>query len=197
VSQAAAISGLKKLMKEPIISVDPGDHVQHLIDESPRSSIILHGALIEEMLVDRLERLMPSINSEERARLFQFEGPLGSFSNRIRMAQAFEIIDRPTRKRVELIKEMRNAAAHCHARIDFKTPQIRTAVAALFGKEPRVFDDWDIKSISGLFSVAVNSLAYVLTHPETEMSWDNLWANGSEVAEKRRKRAQKRRDKRK
>ena len=73
-SHASVISNLKLLIKQPITANDPGDHIEHLINESDRSSIILHAALLEEMLVAQLEKLMPTINGDERDRLFDFEG---------------------------------------------------------------------------------------------------------------------------
>lgn len=131
--------------------------------------------MLEEFLVERIKRLMPGINSEESARLFSYEGPIGSFSNRIRMAQALGVIDRTTRRKFEMIKEIRNVAAHCHARLTFGTPEIRDAVASLFGKLGSNFDGWDDLEVRGIYSVGVTSLNHVTANDGLELSWSNLW----------------------
>lgn len=172
---ASIIAELKSMMKEPITAQDPAEHNQQLKNESDRSTIILHGGLIEEMLVSRLGRLMPDINGDERARIFHFEGPLGSFSNRIRMSHALGIIDRPTKRKIEILKELRNVAAHCHKPMSFDLPQVRGAIAQLFHKGAEVFDDEKGSEIRTLYSVACNSLAYVIMHPDSKFHWHNLW----------------------
>lgn len=180
-SHEKALSALKLLMRQDIVSIDPSDHVQHMVGESDRSTIILHAATLESFLVKKLEEKMPALNSDERSRLFGFEGPLGSFSNRIRFAHALGIIDRPAKRRFEMIKELRNVAAHCHARLTFGTPQVRDAVASLFGKLGRDFDGWDDVEVRGTYSVAVTSLNHVTTNDDLSMNWDNLWANACDV----------------
>lgn len=185
-SHESAISDLKRLLNQPITANAPEDHIKHLMGESDRATIILHGALLEEMIVSRLSDLMPSINGEERQRLFNYEGPLGSFSNRIRMAQALGIFDRATKKKCEIIKELRNTCAHCHSQVTFQTPEIQGAIAALFGKTAEDFSDWTNQEIRELYSIAVNSLAHVVTADELEMNWATLWSNALDVQRLRR-----------
>ena len=127
-SHVSALAGLKRLMKRPIVAVDPHEHVAHLARESDRSTIILHAALVEAMLLDRLEKLMPSLNGEEMKEVFDFEGPIGSFSNRIRLGHGLGVIDRNTKRSFDTIRVMRNVAAHCHDWITFTTPEIAAAI---------------------------------------------------------------------
>jgi hypothetical protein len=162
-SHESVIASLKKLIKQDLISVAPQDHAHHVMNESDRASIILCASVVEDMLVHRLQVLMPSINSDERDRLFNFEGPCGSFSNRIRMAQALSIIDRPTRKQIDIIKEMRNVAAHSHAPVDFGTPEIKEAAAALFPPNARQeIVNWQPRRVRAGFSSLVLGIANAL-----------------------------------
>jgi hypothetical protein len=110
----------------------PETHIPHIKNESDRASIILHASLLENIVLERLKDFMPSLNADEKARIFGFEGPCGSFSNRLRMAHALEAIDRATRRKLEIIKEMRNVAAHANAEVTFDTPEIRQATIELF-----------------------------------------------------------------
>lgn len=99
--------------------------------------IILNAAVLETYLVGKLKQLMPTLNSDEVDRLFGFDGPCGSFSSRIRMSQALGIIDRPTRRKLDLIRELRNVAAHAHPVIGFDTAEIRDTLVALFSEKDR------------------------------------------------------------
>lgn len=131
-SYASVVADLKLLNKVVVIAVDPGDFVDHVAGESDRSAIILVGSAIDGFLEGRLREQMPSLNSDEAERIFNFEGPCGSFSNRARIAHALGIIDRPTRRKIEVIKEMRNTAAHSFVQVRFDLPPFIEAVAYLF-----------------------------------------------------------------
>lgn len=131
-SHETVIADLKGLIKTSLISIDPIEHTRHIRKESDRVSILLSASMIEEALVHAIQVTMSSeLNSDERKRIFDFEGPLGSFANKIRFAQAFGHIDRPMRRKIEVVKEIRNAAAHSHEPITFDTPAVRTAVRTL------------------------------------------------------------------
>lgn len=137
VSHDSVVTSLKRLLKQDLLAIDPSALVSYGNSESDRTAIILSAATLEQILVWQLEARMVSLNQDEKDRLFHYEGPCGSFSSRIRMAQAFGIIDRATRRRIELIKEMRNVCAHCHAPLNFSTPAIKSAVVQLYGSPSR------------------------------------------------------------
>lgn len=176
-SHESVIASLKKLIKLDLITIAPGDHAQHVMDESDRTSIILTAAVIEDMLVHRLQQNMTTINADERDRLFNFEGPCGSFSNRIRMAQALGIIDRATRKQIEIIKEMRNVAAHSHAPVDFKTPEIRDAFAALMPPDARgEIVDWTRLRVRAGYTSFALLMGNTLAHEGKAVDVPSFWA---------------------
>jgi hypothetical protein len=165
-SHESVIASLKKLIKQDLLTIDPKEHAHYTMGESDRTSIILCASLIEDMIVRKLEAKMPSINADERNRLFNFEGPCGSFSNRIRMAQALGIIDRPLKKRIELVKEMRNVAAHSHAHVGFDTIEIKKATAALLA--PAQADEiagWPHRRVRAVFTSFTMMLANELAAP--------------------------------
>lgn len=89
------------------------------------------------MIQHRLELLMPHTNSDEHSRIFGPEGPLGTFANKVRIAQAFGLFDRAMRKRIDIIRAMRNAAAHCVDPIGFDEEPFRSAVVQLAGPSTR------------------------------------------------------------
>ena len=136
-SYAKALSGLKDFAKRELFEQDPLEYRAHVANESDRASILLNGSMVERFLVHELSERLTLLNSDEKTRLFAYGGPCGSFASRIQFAQAMGIINRSMRKKIDLIREMRNAAAHGHVSVDFSTPEIRAAVFALIDAKHR------------------------------------------------------------
>lgn len=130
-SYESVLTELKKLMRRELLDIDPDEYKAHVQGESDRASIILTAGVLEKFLVFQLNQNMPALNSDERSGIFQFEGPCGSFSSRIKMAQALGIVSRKHRRQLDMIREMRNVCAHAHPDVNFDTPEIRNAVYAL------------------------------------------------------------------
>jgi hypothetical protein len=127
-SHKKLMSSLKGLIRLDFEHIDPQEYVERLKGESDRGAIILAGSMIDDAVGHMLASRMPALNSDERARMFGYDGVAGSFSSRLRLAHALGYIDRDMRRRVEVVKEMRNAAAHAHQEISFETPAICEAV---------------------------------------------------------------------
>ena len=158
-SYESVITALKDLLRRDLLKMDPKEHRSRVDEESDRANIILQSAVLERFILFRLDQQMPSINSDERTAIFQFEGPCGSFSSRIKMAQALGIIDRKLRRRLDLIREMRNVAAHAHPDINFETSEIREAVINLCGEKNRdVIESMPRKDVRGMFHAAIYSM---------------------------------------
>jgi DNA-binding MltR family transcriptional regulator len=94
--------------------------------ESDRGLVILSATGIEDILEWAITAKMPNLIIDEafRPQLFGPEKPLGSFSSKIAMAYALGIIDKPTRGRIDLIREMRNACAHARLPLSFARPEL-------------------------------------------------------------------------
>jgi hypothetical protein len=58
-------------------------------------------------------------------------GPLGTFAAKIRMAYALGVYPKPIKDELDLIRHIRNAFAHSSERIQFTSPEITEACAAL------------------------------------------------------------------
>jgi mannitol repressor len=95
-----------------------GDH------NSDRSIAIIGAALVEHFLGDALYEHMRKLTKAERIRLFEEQGPLGTFDAKIQIAYAFKLLDERARDDFMLVKRIRNAFAHASNVIDFKTPQV-------------------------------------------------------------------------
>lgn len=127
-SHDSVISALNALSKAEVITFAPDAHVRHLLDESDRAAIILIASTLEHTVTHMLEQALSSLNGDEMARAFGLNGPLGTFSSKIMFAQGLQIIDRQMAKRLNIIRNMRNTAAHYVGPLSFETPEIRAAV---------------------------------------------------------------------
>lgn len=130
-SHDKAIKDLKTYTKVAAHELPPEDFVAALKGESDRGAIILAATLVDDRLSAALLERMPNINSDEAARIFGVDGIAGTFASRLKLAQALDIINRPTRKLIELIREMRNACAHSRQIVTFSTPVIRNAIVSM------------------------------------------------------------------
>lgn len=99
--------------------------------ETDRGAVILGATTLEDKLAERLQSQMPHLNSDELSRLFGWDGPMGTFSAKVRMAHALGHLDRATFKMAEVVREMRNACAHSRQDISFKDEALRDAVLLL------------------------------------------------------------------
>lgn len=155
VGHEAIKSALKRLIKRER-TADLQEHVQHLHGESDRAMIILEAAYLEDAILEELMRRMPSLNSAERARIFDVQGPAGTMSARIWLAQGLGIINRQRRRQFETIKEMRNAAAHAQGPVSFDVPEIRDGTLSLLDLEHQPeFQDASRAELRAVFITAI------------------------------------------
>ena len=76
--------------------------------ESDRSVALLAAALLDA----QLESLFRARLKHHQDRLLGFDGPLASFSTRIRMARALDWIDEEVERDLDVIRNIRNRFAH-------------------------------------------------------------------------------------
>lgn len=187
-SHENVIRALNHLNKKGITAIAPSDHAKHLHGENDRVFIILHGATLEDILREHLDALFKGLNKDERTRLFDYNGPAGTFSSRLMLAQGLGLIDRNQRHKCEIVKAMRNVAAHCHTKISFDTPVIRDAVLHLIPSQIRgKVKGWEASEYRhafGLICLASCGPATPAFNPE--INFTNLVRTLNEMREKRK-----------
>ncbi len=109
-----------------------------------RSAAILATALVEDALEDLLLAKLQPLSKTERLELFEGEGPLGSFSAKIKLAHALSLISSRSRADLMLIKEIRNVFAHASGMITFETPEVVAACTNLKGIDNIRAEDLDL-----------------------------------------------------
>jgi hypothetical protein len=93
--------------------------IDHLERESDRGVILIIGAMLDELLAELLKNVLdPAVSGKL---LNGSTAPLGSFSARAKMAFAIGVIDVQDYKDIEVIRKVRNAAAHFEVKQGFDT----------------------------------------------------------------------------
>lgn len=134
VSHKNIIAGLKVVTKASVLSMDPEAFHAGMQGESERSIMVIAAGVVEQGLREKVMHAFPGLlNSEEKERLNGPNGPLYSFSNVIVVAQALGIVNREQRRKIEVVKAVRNTCAHATTPVGFRTPAIFSAFCFLLG----------------------------------------------------------------
>lgn len=89
-----------------------------------RASAVVLGSMVESSLTTFLTRkVRQNLNRVQKRRLFDYEGPLGTFSAKIILAYAMELIGQVTCHDLDLIRIIRNEFAHSRRHLGFDTTQ--------------------------------------------------------------------------
>lgn len=176
-----AIAALKKLLQTPI-TASGREHGYHVMfEESDRAAIILLGSMVDTSLSTYIGQKFKSLNSDEKKELFRFEAPLGSFSNRIKFAQALGMATRTERRMLDTIREMRNAAAHANARVDFETVAIVAGVVSMFSNDQAKIildEEWPAACLRGVYAIICMKLLRAIDTGRHIKNLDGVFRSG-------------------
>jgi len=102
-----------------------------LFGEDDRGVIILCAGSLEDALEAQLVHNMPHLSADEKDRLFDYVGPIGTYSSRIQVAHAMGLISKQVSQKLNMVREIRNVGAHSCKKIDFTMGPIFDAVTWL------------------------------------------------------------------
>lgn len=119
---------------------------------SDRTAVITLVAYLEWVFSRYIQSCMrPTLNSDEKKALFDYNGPLGTFSSQIAVAYGLGLMGKVTRDDMELLRVIRNGAAHSTRAFSFEAPETIAICRALKlpDAEQKVFSTAYIKSVTG------------------------------------------------
>lgn len=135
VSQPAYIANLKEYARRQLkdFKTESAELVADYTNESDRGAIILAATHVEDVLELQIVNRLPVLAEDETARkkMFEHDGILSSFSKKIEMAYAMGIVDKAYRKKIDLIREIRNACAHARFPLSMEKQVLQDACKAL------------------------------------------------------------------
>lgn len=99
---------------------------------SDRATAVMFGSFAEQSLRRLLVAAMrPNISSDEKDRIFGDRGIAGSFSSKITAAWAFNVIGPIIYSDLNIIREIRNAAAHSRMSFSFYSKEVEEVCKCL------------------------------------------------------------------
>ena len=120
-------------MNDELIRIEL-EHIRRVFSESDRGCMLLTGASLDDSLgllhKSHIGSVVPA-SKKLLKELFRPYAPLSSFKSRIDLAYAYGLISQEDRDDLEVIRELRNEAAHTTNDFTFQSEEIRTRVLKL------------------------------------------------------------------
>lgn len=128
----AWLKGLKELReREPTEAQMDALYGEIVGEKNDRGAALIASAQLEEGLERLIKSRLVPMSSERISGLFEYSGPMDSFSTKTSIAFAFGIIDAEVRRNCDYIREIRNTFAHAGSPITFQTSEIKTVCELL------------------------------------------------------------------
>jgi len=167
--KSAAKAGLRKHRNLKAYDQPSAVYVKRLKGESDRGVLVLAPTLIEDALEVAITDALPGYLSADHDSLFGFESPLGTFSRKTNMAKALGLISRPTADLIDLIRCMRNAAAHVQQNVSFSDSVVFDSVLALVSESTRELVHSEGGGLArDTFIIACSLLQQIVVHSSTK-----------------------------
>ena len=93
-------------------------------EQNPRAAALGAAVMVEVGLSSMLRARLWIRDDNADNELFGSNGPIATFSQKIKMAEAIRIIGPATRANLDYTREIRNAFAHTHRNLTFDTPGV-------------------------------------------------------------------------
>ena len=126
------IDTLRKLTTKPAAAEHQEEYDKQTSDKADdRSFCLLLSSMLENSLDRAIDAWFGDQSPELRKSLYLQEGPLGTFSRKIIVATALQIVGLTTQENFRIIRHVRNAFAHAKIPITFNTPAVSAVCSDL------------------------------------------------------------------
>lgn len=108
-----------------------------LLNESGRGALLVATTHVEEFLTSLIEAAMPQeITAKHKKEIFNFRGPLGTFSSKIELSYVFGLINKRLYDSLTALRGLRNDAAHKPH--DIKLHELNEKMKVIFDLGPDI-----------------------------------------------------------
>ncbi|MEX2615075.1 MAG: MltR family transcriptional regulator [Alphaproteobacteria bacterium] len=132
VAEALLQTSMERARKEASeLEFDMSDSIpvfRKLVSETDTGIAIIASAYIDECLKNLFMLYVRHSSKKSQNSLFEFNGPLGTFSSRIHTASAFDFISEKTYLRLNIIRKIRNDFAHRPFDLSFNKEEIKQRI---------------------------------------------------------------------
>lgn len=159
------IDRLRLLTRTERTAIDPAELVERLSAESDRAFIIINGSLVEDRLRFRIEQTL--LRSDVPTQFVKGGETSATFDARIKLGFGLGLYTEDVRDRLDLIRHMRNAAAHSISPVDFGDETVRAATEALVLPRAKL----ELMTYRFWFGARCAVLGI---YPDEERSWEEI-----------------------
>ncbi|NQV22182.1 MAG: hypothetical protein HQ511_12280 [Rhodospirillales bacterium] len=112
-----------------------------------RAVAIIEATNLEASLEDAIKTKFTDLDDNDHSNVFESDGPLASFSSKIRIGYALGVYGKHTRDDLNAIREIRNAFAHARKALLFNTKEITDVcdLLTVIGRTPSLTEFAGIK----------------------------------------------------
>lgn len=187
VSKKKKLNSLKAFYNDPFKDRDPNALFADLERESDRSAVVIMASVLEDGLklaIAKRMNMRKLADIKELDDIFGFDRPMGSFSDKIKVAYAFHVIEKQTHDQLNIIRELRNACAHSQYPISFATPELREYTMELFKPSNEPFidpNDIDDENLKDAFLTETMAIGVCLSEGTRQQARDRLWVEASKM----------------
>ena len=126
-----------------------------LLNESQRGAVLIASTIIQNHLKNEIELILPKSKSNRKSKefkrlLFSFPGPMSSFSGLILLSFTFGYINRKLYDSLNLLRVIRNDAAHLDVDFSLDTEKYENKfnnIFKLFDNDPFYIHDLSVKAL--------------------------------------------------
>lgn len=122
---------LRELSKAPPTPPEIQKLMKALDGEADFAVAITAGALLETALERLIVAKLKRHSKKSLEELFGFNGPMGTFSSKIQIADAFGLISSNMARELHVIRNLRNAFAHSRVPLTFANPLIESELKGM------------------------------------------------------------------
>lgn len=143
--------------------------LRRLSDESDYTTVIVGTALVETALrLSIRARMNSALTRVDEQQLFDGDAPLSTFSSKIRVAFAFEVLDAELRDEVNRLRAIRNAFAHSSRVLNFDTTEVANVCRELILPEYDTGAPWEVNGEDVIWSPVKPKDRYLVS---VRLSW--------------------------
>lgn len=114
--------------------------IKLLSKETDRGIAIIGGEFLSNELEEVLKIKLVG-NNQLKKKLFQSNGPLNTFSSKIKMAYAMGIISKDVYNNLEKLRDIRNCFSHTYIDINFNTEEISKFIKKFENLSPSLYEE--------------------------------------------------------
>lgn len=124
-AQPAYLKAYKEYVWGPLDTTDLDAVATEFYATSDRATVILQASALESILQQEIkQRFAQPVSGDLIDRVFEGNGPLATFSNKILMGEALGLFGPLFRHDLNLVRELRNGFAHARHAMTLETPVV-------------------------------------------------------------------------